>query len=108
MSDIVNVPVSTLPPEMQPYEVIVFEGGGLYVHRTVIPIKGTLIPQHSHALDHVSFIATGAARVTAGDKTSEHNAPHGVLIAAGVTHLFETLEPNTIIDCIFRVPREEE
>lgn len=108
MSDIVYMPVDVAPAQMRPTEVTIHEADGIFIKRTVLPVAGTRIPQHAHDYAHISLLAAGGARVMVNDEViGEYTAPAGILIKAGVEHLFETTEPNTIIDCIHNLDRLE-
>jgi hypothetical protein len=68
----------------------------------------TFLPQHSHVYDHVSVIVRGAVRLWCdGELLGDHAAPTGILIKAGVKHLFETLEDDTIILCVHDIGTAE-
>jgi hypothetical protein len=82
---------------------------GIFVKVIDVPDAWTLIPQHSHAHDHVSLIATGAVQVYVGRSAPfEAIAPCALTIVAGVKHSFLSLEPNTRICCIHNVERTGE
>lgn len=76
---------------------------GLFVKHTVFA-KGSYIPQHSHAWEHLSVIATGAVRAWADDELlGDFHAPAGIVIKARTKHLFLALEPLTTVLCVHRV-----
>ena len=86
----------------QPVQTDLHMCEGLFVKHAIFA-AGTYIPQHSHASDHLSVIATGAVRVWAdGDLLGEFHAPAGIVIKARVLHLFLALEPMTTVLCIHR------
>jgi hypothetical protein len=79
---------------------------GVFVKTMDLPVAGMIVPQHSHAYDHTSFLATGSVHVwTQGRLTGEFRAPHPIFIKAGVKHAFQSLEPNTLILCIHNTSR---
>ena len=78
-----------------------FGADGLAVLSIAIPDAGTLTPQHSHAYEHLTMLAAGSVRVSRTDaEAAEYTAPAGILIPAGVKHLFETLTPDVLMLCI--------
>ncbi len=79
---------------------------GVFVKGTTFPVEGTVCPQHSHSHDHLSWIATGGARIEAGGVViGDFYAPCGVTIRAGAVHLFTTLRPDTTVLCIHNADR---
>jgi quercetin dioxygenase-like cupin family protein len=71
-----------------------------------IPKAGTIVPQHSHAYDHTSFVASGSVAVRGGPSgPSIVQAPAPIFIPAGVKHSFTSLEDNTLVLCIHNVSR---
>ena len=78
--------------------------GGVYVKEMLTPDAGTIIPQHSHAYPHLSYLAAGAVEVTQdGQAMGVVEAPAAIRIPAGVKHTFKTLHPWTLILCIHSV-----
>lgn len=77
---------------------------GLFVKHCVFA-EGTYIPQHSHATDHLTIIATGAVRAWADEVLlGDFKAPAGIVIKARVQHLFLALGPvTTTVLCVHRV-----
>lgn len=87
-------------------KVSTFEADGIWTAQIVVALAGSLVPQHSHEYDHLTLLATGRVRVLeAGVVTGEYSAPAGIVIKAGVKHLFETLTDNVTIYCIHNVAR---
>jgi quercetin dioxygenase-like cupin family protein len=81
---------------------------GLFVKHTIFA-KGTVIPQHSHDLAHLSVIATGAVRVWKdGALIGDVPAPGGLVIEARAKHTFLALADNTTVLCVHRVDEEGE
>src|SRR6185312_7834426 len=65
------------------------------------------IPQHVHEYDHTSFLAKGAMYVWEdGVPKGRLDAPQGILIKAGVKHLFQTIEDDTVLLCIHNLHGE--
>jgi hypothetical protein len=94
-------PTEFTPLDKQPVNVIIKQTNHLFVHRSVVHKAGTAMNQHSHTWDHLSFLAAGGAKVWADSKyLGEFFAPEGIVIAAGVEHMFVTTRDHTIIDCI--------
>lgn len=78
------------------------------IMQITVPWKGTLIPQHSHEYDHTTLITNGRALVSHDGNSKEYIAPDMIYIKAGVKHMFETLEDNTILYCIHNISRTGE
>lgn len=94
------------PLAAQPSQTIIKQTDDLFVHRTVVSMAGTMLPQHAHTWDHLSFIAAGEVRIWAdGVLIGDVSAPEGITIKSGVKHMFMTLADGTIIDCIHRVDK---
>lgn len=92
----------------QPPIVEFHTADGLFIKQMFIAKAGTLIPQHSHAWDHTSMLATGSVRLWAdGVRVGDFQAPTGILIKAGVKHLFQSLEDGTTVYCIHNLHGEE-
>jgi quercetin dioxygenase-like cupin family protein len=82
---------------------------GLFAKQTMVPRAGSILKQHAHAWDHVSFVSRGAVRVWCdGVMLGDFEAPHGLMIKAGVEHQFGTLADDTVISCIHRIDRTGE
>jgi quercetin dioxygenase-like cupin family protein len=65
------------------------------------PDAGTLIPQHRHTWDHISYLAAGAVRVWRDNElVGDFQAPDAIQIPARAAHRFLTLAPNTLILCV--------
>lgn len=75
---------------------------GLFVRHCVFE-AGSYIPQHSHEWEHLSVIAAGSVRVWTNDTLiGDFTAPAGIVIKAGVQHLFLALERAAVL-CVHRV-----
>lgn len=93
--------MSYVMAEDQPPEVQWVTVDGIFIKQMLIAKAGSFVPQHSHAYDHTSMLATGGVRLWAGEKLiGEFLAPFPIEIKAGIKHRFETLEDNTLIYCI--------
>lgn len=104
-----DIPVDLIVHPEQPVTVDIVMADGLFAKQTLVPRAGTILPQHSHAWDHVSFVSKGAARVWCdGHLIGDYQAPMGLNIKAGCKHTFITLEDGTIISCIHRIDRTGE
>jgi quercetin dioxygenase-like cupin family protein len=78
--------------------------GGVYVKEILTPDAFTVIPQHSHHYDHLSYLAAGSVMVRrAGEIVGVFDAPSAIRIPAGEKHSFTTLQPMTLILCIHSV-----
>lgn len=85
----------------QPLETQIYEADGLWVKQIVVPWAGTVIPQHSHQLSHLSLLAVGSVTVTKdGAFLGKYTAPAGIFIEAGKKHLFVTHADNTVLYCV--------
>ncbi len=90
----------------QPYGVEIHTTDGVFIKQMTIPRAGTLVPQHVHSYSHASMLAVGSVRVWKdGVLAGDEKAPTAIEIAAGVAHLFQSLEDNTILYCIHNVSR---
>ena len=79
---------------------------GVEVVQIEIPDAGTLTPQHSHAYEHMTFLARGTVRVSRdGAEPREYRAPDAITIPARAKHLFETLTPSVLLLCIHNTAR---
>jgi mannose-6-phosphate isomerase-like protein (cupin superfamily) len=74
---------------------------GIYALTWTVPDRGTLLPQHAHRFDHVSFIVSGVVRVWCdGELLGEFAGPHALKIPARSLHSFLTMSDNVTILCI--------
>ncbi len=100
-----NCAVSFVKSNSQPYGER-FTADGIEVLQMVIPVAKTFVPQHTHTYDHLSMLAKGSVVVWAGDVTlGVFRAPAGITIRAGVKHLFQSLEDDTVIYCVHNTSR---
>src|SRR5216683_1544851 len=68
----------------------------------------SFVPQHSHTYEHGTLLAKGAVWVWLdGHLDKQYRAPCLIRIRAGVKHLFQTLEDDTILACIHNTMRKE-
>lgn len=92
----------------QPTSIDIRLVDGVFVKSNHFRRAGTFAPQHAHHFDHLSYIASGAVRVTAdGVLLGEFAAPASIVIPARVQHLFETLADDTVVLCIHNADRAE-
>ena len=83
-----------------------FTADGIWTAHITVADAKTVLPQHSHAFDHLTLLATGSVRVSRADaEPMEYTAPAGIFIPAGVKHLFETLTPDVVLACIHNTMR---
>lgn len=76
------------------------------IMQITVPLKNTIIPQHSHEYDHATLVTSGSVIVWAADENlGEFKAPAMVEIKANVKHAFKTLEDNTSLYCIHNTSR---
>lgn len=82
-----------------PVERIV-EAGGLYFRSVLLREAGTVIPQHVHDHDHVTFIGSGSVRGWQdGNWIGDKAAGECFEIQAGHEHVFQALEP-ALLACV--------
>lgn len=83
-----------------------FFNDGVSVKAIHVPKLGTMIEQHVHAYAHTTYFAAGAFRLWKdGVHVGDFKAPTGVDVPAGVKHMLQALEPNSIALCIHYVGR---
>lgn len=74
---------------------------GVFIKQMYLKEPGTMVPQHAHRYDHTSMLATGSVRMwKEGLFVADFVAPAPIFIKAGVKHMFQSLEANTLIYCI--------
>lgn len=79
---------------------------GVFIKQMFLRHQFTLVPQHAHAYDHTSMLATGSVRAWAdGVLLGDYAAPCPIFIKAKVKHTFQSLEPDTLIYCIHNISR---
>lgn len=82
---------------------------GIYFRSVFLPFKGMTIPQHRHDVAHPTLCGSGKARLYVdGRFCCDIEAGHAVPIKAGVDHLFEALEDDTRLTCVFDAARANE
>lgn len=75
--------------------------GGIYYRVWSVPDAGTILPQHSHAYDHLTAVLRGTVRVWCDDElVGEFSAPATVPVPARRMHEFHTLTPDCLLACI--------
>lgn len=80
----------------------------LFVKVIPIPAAGSIVPQHAHRYDHVTFLARGALYAWVdGRLIGRFDAPKALVIAAGCKHTFQTVEDDTTILCIHNAMRPD-
>ena len=83
-----------------------YQADGVAVMHIVIAEAGTPSPQRSHAYEHLTLLTAGSVRVWRADgEAVEYAAPAGIIIPAGIKHLFETLTPNVTFCCVHKTAR---
>jgi len=83
--------------------------GDVFVKSHIVPDAGTIMPQHAHSYDHISYLAAGNVRVERSDirDVAYYAAPAAIRIPARVKHTFTTVHPNTLILCIHNAAHGE-
>lgn len=88
----------------QPVSIEIKLTDDLFVKTATVADAGTIIPTHSHRWDHITLLAYGSMRVMAdGDLLGDFTGPVGILIKAGVKHMFLTTSPGVVFACIHAV-----
>jgi quercetin dioxygenase-like cupin family protein len=85
-------------------EIVEFveEMAGVYFRSVFLAFAGTTIPQHVHSEDHATLVGNGKARLYVDGKFKQDiEAGHAVVIEAGKKHMFEALEDNTRLICVW-------
>jgi quercetin dioxygenase-like cupin family protein len=83
-----------------------FTADGLFVAHIEIAKVGTVVPQHSHRYEHLTFLAKGSVRVARdGFAARDLVAPATITVAANTKHLFETLTDDVLLLCIHNTTR---
>lgn len=86
----------------------VYMYGDVFVKEMLVPDAGTLVPQHAHTYDHLSYLAAGSVAIyQEGELIGGYDAPCGIPIPAREKHSFYTLAPNTLILCIHNASHGE-
>lgn len=82
--------------------------GGVFVKEMLVPDAGTLIGQHAHTYDHLSYLAAGSVQVWAGtENLGVFHAPAAIRIPARVKHRFLSLRDNTLVLCLHNAAHGE-
>jgi quercetin dioxygenase-like cupin family protein len=94
--------------EHQPFSELTLYAG-IYLRTWVVADRGTMLPQHAHVWDHISFVVSGVVRIWRGDELlGDFAGPHAVKIAAREKHRFLTLSDRVTIACIHAVGEAED
>ena len=82
--------------------------GGIFLKLWTVPDAGTLLPQHAHETDHISFVVSGTVRVFCEDRMlGQFIGPATVKIAARTKHSFLTLTDAVCIACVHALDSED-
>lgn len=68
--------------------------------------KGTVIAEHVHPHEQITYIISGACRYTVGEETREVGSGDSVLIPGNVPHSLIVLEDMKVVD-VFSPARED-
>lgn len=92
--------------QCQPYGEEYMAADGVFVKEMRIPKADTLVPQHSHAYDHTSYVARGEVDVYCDGQPVRHvKAPAPVFVPAGTLHTFRSRVDDTLVLCIHNASR---
>lgn len=93
-------------PIRQPYGTEHYTADGVAIKQMIVEDAGSLVPQHSHAYDHTTLIASGAFRIWADTRLlGDFVAPSHVFIKAQTFHKLLSLVPHSVAYCIHNVAR---
>lgn len=73
--------------------------GNTFVKEMDIAEAGTIIPQHSHAYEHISYVARGSI-LFEGRVIHAGTPQAAILVPAFKKHTFQAMEPDTLVLCI--------
>lgn len=73
-----------------------YMAAGAFVKEMDMKHVGTIIPQHAHAYDHISYVARGAVEF----EGKRYDAPYAITVPAHKKHTFISLEPDSLVLCI--------
>lgn len=79
---------------------------GVFIKEVNLPTQYSIVPQHAHAYEHTTLVASGKLMVF--DETGKHavyEAPSAVYIPAGVKHMLMSLVADTVAYCIHNISR---
>lgn len=78
------------------------EKGGIYFRSILLAKAGMRVPQHQHDVRHATYCGSGSALFYVdGELVQTVLAGHAVEIEPEKAHLFEALEDNTRLTCVF-------
>lgn len=98
-----DIPTVTHALHELPLECIT-EVGGLYFRTVTFKDAGIIIPQHVHDHDHVTFIGSGKFRGWKdGEWIGDRSAGQAFDIPAGSSHIFMSLEANSLLACVHTI-----
>jgi quercetin dioxygenase-like cupin family protein len=63
---------------------------GVYAKQALVP-AGYEVSKHIHAYSHLSILASGQAKVTAGEESTVYTGPACIEIKAGIPHHIEAI-----------------
>lgn len=82
----------------------IIETYGYYFRTITVKKAGTVIPQHVHDHHHATLIGHGSARVWRdGAWVGDFKMGEVLLIPAHSQHMFQVLEPDTVLTCVHNV-----
>lgn len=76
----------------------------VFIKQITFRESGQVMRSHVHCYDHQTLLASGrVAMHVEGQGTEIHQAPKILVVKAGVTHEFLSLEPKTVLFCIHKI-----
>lgn len=83
------------------------EVGGIYF-RSVLLQEGEVIDQHRHGVMHATYCGSGSARLWVNNKWKQDlHAGDAVEVQAGDEHMYQALENNTRLSCVFNAEKAD-
>lgn len=76
----------------------------VFIKQLTFREAGQVMRSHVHCYDHQTLLAAGRiAMHVEGEETTIHDAPTILVVKAGLTHEFLSLQPNTVLYCIHAI-----
>lgn len=79
----------------------IVEAAGIYFRSIFLARTGMGVPQHVHDYDHATLVGSGSLRGWCdGEWIGDKGRGEAFEVLAGKKHIFESLEPNTLLICV--------